>query len=50
MSNRLLDFLNDDTYLIGNDIADGNTIIFHYCDEGNHLQDFLGLPEDYIHS
>ncbi len=31
-------------------IADGNTIIFHYCNEVYHLQDFLGLPEDYIHS
>lgn len=30
-------------------IADGDTIIFHHCDEVYHLQDFLGLPEDYIH-
>lgn len=31
-------------------LADGNTIIFQHCDEVYHLQDFLGLPEDYIHS
>ena len=31
-------------------LADGNTIIFQHCDEAYHLQDFLGLPEDYIHS
>ena len=31
-------------------LADGTTIIFQYCDEVYHLQDFLGLPEDYIHS
>ncbi len=31
-------------------LADGNTIIFHHCDEVYHLQDFLGLPEDYVHS
>lgn len=30
-------------------VADGNTIIFHHCDEVYHLQDFLGLPEDYVH-
>lgn len=31
-------------------LADGNTIIFQHYDEVYHLQDFLGLPEDYIHS
>ena len=31
-------------------LADGNTIIFQHCDEVYHLQDFLGLPKDYVHS
>lgn len=31
-------------YIIGND----DTIIFHHCNEIYHIQDFFGLPEDYI--
>ena len=30
-------------------LADGNTINFQHYDEVYHLQDFMGLPEDYIY-
>ncbi|TDE18313.1 DUF2442 domain-containing protein [Dyadobacter psychrotolerans] len=29
-------------------IADDDTIIFDHCDEIYHIQDFFGLPDDYI--
>jgi hypothetical protein len=29
-------------------IADDDTIIFDHCDEIYHIQDFFGLPEDYV--
>lgn len=29
-------------------IADDDTIIFDECDEIYHIQDFFGLPDDYI--
>lgn len=28
-------------------IADGNTVVFIYCNEVYHIQDFLGIYENY---